>query len=166
MSGISAVGAGLQGPAKMTNAAAGPVAGGAANTAPAGQAANAGAAGPAQQTGQLNSATQVHQQVNDMLGQIDPGLQLNHTLKLLLAAIILQALSGRDHHDGPLDTAAAFVGASAAANALTGLAAFGQQTIASSTAVQASASPASVQATPYAQQATDLPQQQTVNLQA
>ena len=164
MSGISAMGASLQGPVKMTGAAAGGAA--AAASAGAGQTASANVAGHAPNVGQAITSSQVHQQVHHMLGQIDSSLQLDHTLKLLVAAIILQALAGSDNNDGPMDTAAALIGASAASSAITGLAALSHQTAATGGAAHATAGPASVQATPYAQQATDLPQQQTVNLQA
>jgi hypothetical protein len=144
-------------------AGAGGQAAGAVGQAAGGAGQSAGLA----EAGQGVTGTNVQHQVHDMLGQIDSSLQLNHTLKLLIAALILQAFAGGNDNDGPLDSAAAFVGASAAATALTGLSALSHQANASASGAQAfTNAPASVQQTPYAGSASDLPTQQTVNLRA
>jgi hypothetical protein len=161
MSAASVGGAGpvaAGGPAQLANVHATGTAAPAAG-ASAGQSTQAG-----QAAASTDSALQDHQQIHDMLGEIDPGLQLNQMLKMLVAAMILQALAGQnDSQDNPAAATAAAALTSASAGA--SLAALSHTTShmtlahASNHALQPERA---VHATPYAQatQPTARPQGQ------
>ena len=161
MSAIGGLGAaGLNGQVNISQVS--PGAAGAAGGAGASQAGAAGqggasAAGAAQQAGaglDTGTVARVHQQVSEMLGQIDTGLQMNQMLRLMIALMVLQALNGGGDNEQSNTGAAALAGAAAGAS----LAALNQTHQAMHHLAPAAQTQPAVQAGAYSQQAHALNQ--------